>query len=257
MLSSFLILLSPTKLLDDQTHYPNLKCSEAAFLNQAKQLVSKLKKLSATELAELMDMSHKLAEETYSRFQHWGLPFTHQNAHPAILMFKGEVYRGLRANELNREQLEFAQQHIRILSGLYGILKPLDLVMPYRLMMGTSFEISNKTPNLYSFWKESVTAGLQKELNQKGVIINLASQEYFKSIDVKHLDRRIIHCDFKEKKGNAYVAVNTYSKLARGVMARYIIDNQLKKPEDICAFREENYAFNEKLSGENHFVFTR
>ncbi len=136
-------------------------------------------------------------------------------------------------------------------------MRPLDLVMPYRLMMGTSFEPDKKTPNLYAFWKEKITAHLDKELGKKDVLINLASQEYFKVIDTKVLDRRIIECEFKEKKGNAFVTVNTYSKLARGKMARFIIDNQIKKPEDIQSFDYEKYTYNSKLSASDKFVFTR
>jgi cytoplasmic iron level regulating protein YaaA (DUF328/UPF0246 family) len=256
-MSSFLALLSPAKLIDDQTHYPNLNCSEAAFQNEAKQLVSKLKKLQPIELSELMDMSSALSEETAVRFKQWKLPFTHQNAHPAILMFKGEVYRGLQASELHRNQLEFAQNHVRILSGLYGVLRPLDLVMPYRLMMGTPFVYDQKTPNLYAFWKEKITQNLQDSLNKNGVILNLASQEYFKCIDTASLQRRIIQCDFKEKKNNKFVTVNTYTKHARGLMARFIIDHQIKNPEDILAFDTDRYTFNKKLSDTNHFVFTR
>lgn len=256
-MSSFKVLLSPAKLIDDQTHYPNLECSQIAFPEKTQILVDALKKLSPDAITELMDISPKLAIETHTRLLQWKLPFTHQNAHPAILMFKGEVYRGLQAAELNRKQLDVAQKQIRILSGLYGILKPLDLVMPYRLMMGTPFEVNKKTPNLYSYWRESITETLQQEMGKKDVIINLASQEYFKSIDIKLLNRRVIDCDFKEKKGNAFVSVNTYVKLARGKMARFILDNSIKKTEDLRSFDTDNYSFNEKLSGTDRYVFTR
>jgi cytoplasmic iron level regulating protein YaaA (DUF328/UPF0246 family) len=256
-MSSFIAILSPAKLLDDQTHYPNLACTEAIFSAEAAQLAGKLKKLTPHKLAELMDMSDALATETHARFATWKLPFTHQNAHPAMLMFKGEVYRGLQAQEFNPKQLEFAQKRLRILSGLYGIMRPLDLVMPYRLMMGTPFEFDKKTPNLYSFWKQKITAELDKELGKNDVLINLASHEYFKVIDSKVLNRRIMECEFKEKKGNAFVTVNTYSKLARGKMARFIIDNQIKKPDDIQSFDYENYSYNSSLSGPDRFVFTR
>lgn len=256
-MSSFIAILSPAKLIDDQTHYPNLKCTEAHFISDAAQLVAKLKKLSPAALADLMAMSPALATETHGRFQKWELPFTHHNAHPAILMFKGEVYRGLNAGELNSKQLDFAQKHLRILSGLYGIMRPLDLVMPYRLMMGTPFVFDKKTANLYAFWKQKITNTLDLELGKKDTIINLASQEYFKSIDTKSLNRRIIECEFKEKKGNTHVTVNTYAKLARGKMARFIIDNQIRSADDIQAFDYGDYSFNAKLSKEDHFVFTR
>ena len=256
-MSSFIAILSPAKLIDDQTHYPNLNCTQPGFLSESEQLANKLKKLSASKLAELMDMSDALAAETHTRFQKWELPFTHQNAHPAMLMFKGEVYRGLQAQEFNPKQLAFAQKHLRILSGLYGIMRPLDLVMPYRLMMGTPFEIDKKSPNLYAFWKQKITEALDNELGKKDVLINLASQEYFKVIDTKLLGRRIIDCEFKETKGKSFATVNTYSKLARGKMARFIIDNQIKKADDIQSFDSDGYCLNENLSGTDHFVFTR
>jgi cytoplasmic iron level regulating protein YaaA (DUF328/UPF0246 family) len=256
-MGSFIALLSPAKLIDDQTHYPNLTCTETAFAEDAERLAGKLKKLSPETLAEMMSMSQALAIETHARFQKWKMPFTHQNAHPAMLMFKGEVYRGLQAQELNPKQLIFAQKHLRILSGLYGIMRPLDLVMPYRLMMGTPFEFDKKTPNLYAFWKQKITLALDKELGKNDVLINLASQEYFKAIDTKTLGRRIIDCEFKETKGKAFVTVNTYSKLARGKMARFIIDNQLKSADDIRRFNSDHYSFNSNLSGPDHFVFTR
>lgn len=256
-MSSFIALLSPAKLIDDQTHYPNIACTEPVFLQEASQLTNKLKKLSAEQLAELMDMSLALAHETHTRFQKWSTPFTHANAHPAMLMFKGEVYRGLQAQELNRKQLDFAQKHIRILSGLYGIMRPLDLVLPYRLMMGTPFELDKKTQSLYAFWKPKLTARLDQDMGKKDVIINLASAEYIKAIDTKTLGRRVIECEFKEKKGNTFVTVNTYAKLARGKMARFIIDHHIKRAEDIQTFDYENYCYNLKLSTEDKFVFTR
>jgi cytoplasmic iron level regulating protein YaaA (DUF328/UPF0246 family) len=256
-MSSFIAILSPAKLIDDQTHYPNLNCTQPAFLSESEQLANKLKKFSPSKLAELMDMSDALAAETHTRFQQWELPFTHQNAHPAMLMFKGEVYRGLQAQEFNPKQLAFAQKHLRILSGLYGIMRPLDLVMPYRLMMGTPFGFDKKAPNLYAFWKQKITEALDKELGQKDVLINLASQEYFKAVDIQTLGRRVIECEFKEKKGNAFVTVNTYSKLARGKMARFIIDNMLTNPSDIQAFDLDGYAFKRTISSENRFIFGR
>jgi cytoplasmic iron level regulating protein YaaA (DUF328/UPF0246 family) len=256
-MSSFLALLSPAKLIDDQTHYPNLSCTQPVFQAEAARLVTKLKRLTPTKLSELMTMSDALAHETQVRFNNWHLPFTHLNAHPAVLMFKGEVYRGLQAQEFNLKQLEFAQKHLRILSGLYGVMRPLDLVMPYRLMMGTPFEFDKKTPNLYTFWKSKITSELDNTLGKKDVLINLASQEYFKAIDIQTLNRRVLECEFKEKKGNAFVTVNTYAKQARGKMARFIIDHQIKKADDIRSFDYDNYALNENLSTADRFVFSR
>jgi hypothetical protein len=256
-MSSFLALLSPAKLIDDQTHYPNLECSQPEFTAEAQQLVNKLKKLNSAELSELMDMSASLAQETQRRLKEWHLPFSHANAHPAILMFKGEVYRGLEAQELNPKQLAFAQKHVRILSGLYGILRPLDWAMPYRLMMGTPFASDKKTPNLYAFWQEKITSSIDAELNKNGTLINLASHEYFKCIDLKKLNRRVIQCEFKENRGGKFVSVNTYAKHARGSMARFIIDNSIKKPDDIRAFDTDGYSLNSSLSTQDQFVFCR
>jgi len=145
-MSSLLALLSPAKLIDDQTHYPNIPCSTPQFIDEAHYLVKKLRSLSPEQLTQILDISSKLAQETQQRHMNWQTPFSHQNAHPAIMMFQGEVYRGLKANELNSKQLQYANKHIKILSGLYGILRPLDWAMPYRLMMGTRFEVDSKTP---------------------------------------------------------------------------------------------------------------
>jgi hypothetical protein len=256
-MSKLIAVLSPAKLLDDQTHYPDLDCTAAEFTNEAKAIASKLKKLQPSELASLMSMSAALGNETQQRYQSWHLPFTHQNAHPAMLMFKGEVYRGLQAHDFNVKQLDFAQKHVRILSGLYGILKPLDLIMPYRLMMGTGFAPDKKNNNLYSFWREKITASLERDLDKKGVLIDLASQEYFKAIDLAQLNRRIVTCEFRESKGGKHVVVNTYAKQARGMMARFIIENAITKPEDLRGFDLERYRFQPTSSDNNRLVFVR
>lgn len=256
-MSSFIALLSPAKLIDDQTHYPELSCTDALFTEQSQLLVSKLKKCSSKQLAEMMEMSASLGEETRTRFNAWQLPFTHENAHPAIMMFKGEVYRGLQAMELSKKQLDYAQKHFRILSGLYGVLRPLDLVMPYRLMMGTRFAVDKKTPDLYSFWTHHVTQHLSESLGKNDCVLNLSSAEYFKSVNTNVLNRRVIHCEFKEKKGTHYKTVNTYTKLARGKMARFIIDHQLKNVDDIRSFDQDRYLFNTALSTPDQYVFTR
>lgn len=256
-MSSLLALLSPAKLIDDQSHYPNLDCSEALFSDAASQLMSLLKQQSPAQLAKLMEMSASLGKETHERVARWQLPFTHQNAHPALLMFKGEVYRGLQANELSGKQLKFAQKHIAILSGLYGILRPLDLVMPYRLMMGTRFSVNAESHNLYAFWSEKITTYLDGYLSKKATLINLASDEYFKVIDSTRLNRRIIVCEFKQNKNNRFTTVNTYAKHARGSMARFIVENEVSKADDIRAFDTDGYAFNASLSDSTRFVFTR
>jgi cytoplasmic iron level regulating protein YaaA (DUF328/UPF0246 family) len=256
-MSSLLALLSPAKLIDDQTHYPNIPCSTPQFIDEAHYLVKKLRSLSPEQLTQILDISSKLAQETQQRHMNWQTPFSHQNAHPAIMMFQGEVYRGLKANELNSKQLQYANKHIKILSGLYGILRPLDWAMPYRLMMGTRFEVDSKTPNLYTYWQQKISTHIKQATKPNDCIINLASQEYFKCIDVRVLERRIISCEFKEKKGSSYAIVSTYAKLARGSMARFLIDHSIKNVPDIKAFNYENYQFNKHLSNESIFVFTR
>ncbi len=256
-MSSLLAVISPAKLLDDQIHYPDLKCSQPVFIKEAESLVQLLRKLDLKTLQNLLDASPAIAQESMQRFQGWKKPFTHQNAFPAILMFRGEVYRGMQAVEFSAKELQFAHENLRILSGIYGVMRPLDLVMPYRLMMGTPIKISPTIKNLYQFWEEKITSEIKLSLDKKGILLNLASDEYFKAINLKTLDRRVIHCEFKEKKGDKYVVTSTYAKLARGKMARFFIENEIAHPEDLRAFEVDNYAYNAKLSNSEHFVFTR
>lgn len=256
-MAKLLAVISPAKLLDDKTHYPNIPCSQPDFSEEAKKIIGILKKKSAKDLAELMNMSAALAEETALKVQRWHLPFTHENAHPAMLMFKGEVYRGLQAEQLNLKQLQFAQEHMRILSGLYGILRPLDLIMPYRLMMGTPITIDKNARNLYAYWTESVTNHLKEAIDPKGFLIDLASQEYLKCINLKALERKMISCEFRERKGDKLVVVNTYAKSARGKMARFIIENNIKKPTDLKAFNTDGYALLSSASNEENLLFVR
>lgn len=256
-MSKLLAVISPAKLLDDQSHYPALSCTQPQFLTEAEMLVSKLKKLPAVKLSELMKLSKALGEENKLRYNKWSLPFSHANAHPAILMFKGEVYRGMNAREFNDKDFKFASENLRILSGLYGLLRPLDLVMPYRLMMGTAFSISSEQKNLYSFWGTKIAEALKSQISERGILLNLSSDEYFKSIDIKTLNRTVVQCEFREKKGDQFVMVNTYTKLARGKMARFLIENKIQKTHDLQAFDSDGYHFNVRLSGENKLVFTR
>lgn len=256
-MTKLLAVISPAKSLDDQVHYPNINCTQPIFSQEAEQLVRKLVKVSASKLGEMMDLSPALSDLNKKRYQEWHLPFTHQNAHPALLMFKGEVYRGLKAEELSLKQLDFAQEHLRIISGLYGILRPLDLVMPYRLMMGTPFSPSAKHKNLYSFWSKKITDYLNSEIDQKGILVNLASEEYFKSIDPKALNCKVIHCEFKEKKGDKISIIGTYAKLARGMMARHIVENKISKADDLKTFDKQGYSFNSGLSTVDKMVFLR
>lgn len=256
-MSSLIAVLSPAKLLDEQTHYPELPCTQPAFLKEASQLVDVLKKKKSAELAEMMDMSIKLADENVARFKSWHLPFDHGNSFPAILMFKGDVYRGLGAETLDKKTLVKSQDRLRILSGLYGILKPLDLVMPYRLMMGTRFAPDKKSKDLYTFWGDKITEELTRDLSDRGVVVNLASTEYFDVLNPKLLNRKVVSCEFKQQKGDKYTIANTYSKLGRGMMARFILENNIQKVTDLKAFNADRYAFNKSLSNDEVFVFTR
>jgi len=256
-MSNLLAVISPAKTLDDQSHYPGLSCTQPIFSEEAAQLVKKLKPLSGTKLSALMDISAALGEENARRYAQWHLPFTHQTAHPALLMFKGDVYRGLQAQELGEPDLKFATDNLRIISGLYGLLRPLDLVMPYRLMMATPFAHSTKHKNLYAFWGTKIALQLHQEIEPRGTLVNLASSEYFKAIDSKTLDRAVVHCEFREKKGADYKIVSTFAKLARGKMARFLIDHRITKKKDLKAFDTDGYSFHPQFSNDETFVFTR
>ncbi len=256
-MSKLIAVISPAKLLDDQTHYPQLPSSQPLFLNEAEALIKKLKKLKIEEVSELMDLSPALGALNRDRFNQWKRPFDTSNAHQAILHFKGDVYRGMKAEEFGLKQLEWSQDHLRILSGLYGVLRPLDVVQSYRLMMGTPFSASVKHKNLYSYWGTKIADSIATDLDKNGTLVNLASSEYFKAIDQKALDRNIITCEFKERKGGKLSIVSTYAKLARGMMARFIIENKITKPTDIKAFDSERYLFEPSLSTDNEYVFVR
>lgn len=203
-----------------------------------------------------MSISDDLAQLNYQRNQEWQLPFTKDNARPAVYAFNGDVYRGLDVYTLDTKNIDKLQDTVRILSGLYGVLKPLDLIQPYRLEMGTKLSIG-KNKNLYEFWKKKVTKALNEELEDNELFLNLASNEYFKAIDSKTLKVPVIEIDFKELKNGDYKTIGIYAKLARGLMARYIIDTNAKTLEDIKGFNLENYRFHEQLSKENRLVFTR
>jgi cytoplasmic iron level regulating protein YaaA (DUF328/UPF0246 family) len=250
-------VISPAKLLDTETKYPEVPHSIPAFIDDAEKLMQKLKKLPTSKVGALMDLSKDLAELNKERYMQWQTPFTPDNAKQAILTFSGDVYRGLKAPNLSVEDLNFAQKHIRILSGLYGIMRPLDLMQAYRLMMGTPFAYSSKHKNLYQFWGDKLALSLASELKEKDVLINLASGEYFKAIPLKVLNRRVITCEFKELKDDKFVTVMTFAKQARGMMARYMIEKRVTKPEDLKLFNSEGYEYNDRQSNSDLWVFTR
>lgn len=251
-----IIVISPAKTLDFDTPAVVDTATQPQFLQQSQQLIDQLKPLTATDIASLMNLSDKLAGLNMARFQSWSQPFNADNAKQAVLAFKGDVYTGLDAENLTAPQLDFAQQHLRILSGLYGVLKPLDLIQPYRLEMGTKFS-NNSGKDLYAFWGEQLLNSIQDELGDEGVLINLASNEYFKAVKANQINNRIITPVFKDWKNGQYKIISFYAKKARGLMARYIIDNNCKTIEDIKGFNIDNYRFTENLSSETELVFTR
>jgi cytoplasmic iron level regulating protein YaaA (DUF328/UPF0246 family) len=228
--------------------------TQPEFLNRSKKLIETSRKFSVPELMDFMEISEKLAELNHQRFRDWTLPFTDRNAKQAVLAFTGDVYDGLEATTLKKRDLSFAQHHLRILSGLYGLLKPLDLIQPYRLEMGRPLATEH-AKNLYEFWKTSVT----EELNQTqgNVLINLASQEYFKAIDKRKLDKEIISPAFKDEKNGTFKIISFFAKKARGQMARYIIDNRLEDVAGIKKFKVDGYKYNKAESGAFDWVFTR
>lgn len=253
-----IIVISPAKSLYEQSPIHFDESTEIGFLPEATKIISVLKKKKPVQLAKLMDISPKLAELNFQRFQAWNPLFTPENSWQAILMFNGDVYQGLKAETFSAQEFKIAQQKLRILSGVYGLLKPLDRIQPYRLEMGTNLPVSGKK-NLYDFWKVKITAKLNQELEQTGqrLLINLASNEYFSAIDPKKLKAQIITPSFKENKDGKYQMVSFFSKRARGLMSRFIIQNNISDPEEMKAFDWEGYYFNNELSGENDWVFTR
>ena len=253
---SMKLVLSPAKSLDYDSKLPTSKSTEAQFLDQSERINTLLKKKSRKQLSKLMSISDNLADLNYNRNQDFNLPFTDANARPAIYAFSGDVYRGLDAYTIETKKIDRLQNTVRILSGLYGILKPLDLIQPYRLEMGTKFSIG-KNKNLYEFWSKSITKYLNEDLEDDELFLNLASNEYFKAIDKKALKVPVIDIKFQELKNGDYKTIAIYSKLARGLMSRYIIDNDAKTLDDIKNFDLDKYRFTEKLSSEKELVFTR
>ena len=250
------LVISPAKSLNFESQLPTGFSSKACFLNEAEQLNALLKNQSPKALSELMHISPKLSALNYERNQAWSLPFTNENARQAIYAFSGDVYRGLDAYSIPQTQLEQMQNTVRIISGLYGLLKPMDLIQAYRLEMGTKFPVG-KHKNLYEFWRHKVTESLNDEMQENELLVNLASQEYFKAIDTKVLKATVVHIDFKEFKNGQHKTIAIFSKLARGLMTRHIIQNHVETLEDLKTFRDERYAFDANLSSENKLVFTR
>jgi cytoplasmic iron level regulating protein YaaA (DUF328/UPF0246 family) len=250
------LVISPAKSLNYERELPTGFSSESCFLNEATQLNELLKKKSPQALSDLMHISEKLGELNYNRNQGWSLPFTSDNARQAIYAFSGDVYRGLDAYSISEEKLDILQDTVRIISGLYGLLKPMDLIQPYRLEMGTKFPVG-KHKNLHEFWRQKVTTALNDEMQDDELLVNLASQEYFKAINTKVLKSPLVHVDFKEYKNGQYKTIAIFSKLARGLMTRHIVETNAISIEDLKTFNAERYAFDANLSTENKLVFTR
>lgn len=229
--------------------------SQPAFLDDAAYLVKKLSQFSPKKLQSMMGISAELAQLNAERYRNWNVPFHPGNASPCISCFQGEVYRGLDANSLLPPDLEFAQRNMRILSGLYGILKPLDLMQPYRLEMGTKWAITPKTRNLYAFWGDRIAQALNAD--GEGPVVNLASREYSKAVTQASLQRTMIDIEFKELVQGEWKIIGTFAKHARGRMARFAIKNRINDPEGLKSFNESGYRYTESLSSESTWVFAR
>ena len=258
-----LIVVSPAKTLDYDTPPVTETFSQPEFLDQSESLIEQLRDLTPADIGSLMKISDKLAQLNAARFEAWQRPFTTENAKQAVLAFKGDVYTGLDAETLNEKQFQFAQKHLRILSGLYGLLRPLDLMQAYRLEMGSRFANASGK-DLYAFWGDQITVKLNEALQflheqsqQEKVLVNLASNEYFKAIKPTSIKGSIITPVFKDWKNGQYKIISFYAKKARGLMCRYAIDQQLSDVEKLKGFDYEGYEFNESLSSETDWEFTR
>lgn len=254
---SMKVLLSPAKALDMDKEINAPTTSEPIFMEQSAALMKKLARFSSKKIGTMMHLSKDLSDLNHERFQNWE-PETEINGKNAfaIAAFNGEVYRGFDAPTLSKEKMIEAQNTVRILSGLYGILKPLDVIYPYRLEMGTRWSVTPKTTSLYKFWGSKIADALNAE-NEDGIIVNLASTEYFKAVDRKVLKSKIITPTFKEFKNGDYKVIMVFAKRARGSMARYIVDHSITNPEDLKEFNTDGYRYDENLSSENDWVFTR
>ena len=254
-----LFLLSPAKSLDYSSPLPpGLAHSQPQYLGPAQTLIEVLREKSPQDIAALMSISDALAQLNVARYATWCPPFTPANARQAVLAFNGDVYDGLQAASLSADELAWAQQHLLILSGLYGVLRPLDLMQPYRLEMGTRLA-TDAGANLYQFWGARIAEHLNRQLadDTDPVVVNLASQEYFKAVDRKALSARVVECVFEDYKGGHYKIISFYAKRARGLMARYAIENRLTTPHQLEGFNVEGYAWHAASSSPERLVFRR
>lgn len=253
-----LFLLSPAKKLDYDTPVHIEQHTQPLFVEQALGLIDVLKNLSATEVAGLMTLSAALAELNVSRYEAWTPVFTQHNSRQAILAFNGDVYEGLQAESLSAAQLSWAQEHVAILSGLYGVLRPLDLMQPYRLEMGTRLATA-KGKNLYEYWGSSIARYVNERMagESSSVVVNLASEEYFKAVDQKTLTARVVQCVFQDWKNDAWKVISFHAKRARGLMVRYAIEQKASSPQDLYGFDAEGYYYDAAASSPDKLMFRR
>ena len=251
-----LIVISPAKSFSKEVNAPSINYSQPKHLGESEKLIGKLQGLNKKKLAGLMNLSDDLAIMNIERHQNWQRPFSVDNADPAIFAFNGEVYRGLDAVSLTKDDLEYTNNHLRILSGLYGVLRPLDLIQPYRLEMGAKLKYYRKN-NLYQFWGDEISDDLLEDLNNEGYLINLASNEYFKAVNTKKLVGKIITPLFKDFSNGQYKSLMTYAKHARGLMSRYIIKERIEQPELLKSFNGMGYCYSPDMSNEENMVFIR
>ena len=253
-----LMVISPAKTLDFDTPPTTERFTQPEYLKHSKELITQLRELTPAQISELMHLSDKLSGLNAARFGSWKTPFTPKNAKQAILAFRGDVYTGLQAETFNEQQLDFAQDHLRMLSGLYGLLRPLDLMQPYRLEMGTKLA-NARGKDLYAFWGERISKGLNQALADQGddLLLNLASNEYFSAVKRPALKARVIDVDFKDLKNGQYKIISFYAKKARGLMSRFVITEHIDKPDALKQFDLEGYRFNKEQSSTDKFVYLR
>lgn len=252
-----LILLSPAKTLDFESQVPDLQTTRPRFISQSSELVELLRQYDTPQLAKLMGISDSLASLNVERYAKWSKKFTKTNSRPAIFAFRGDSYIGLDADTLSAKDLAYTQDHLRILSGLYGLLRPLDLIQPYRLEMSTRL-VNPAGNNLYRFWADQLTDAINKDLKDKNeIVVNLASTDYYKAVDLRKLNAEVISPTFMDRQGDAYKVVGLFAKKARGMMARWIIDKRPKTRFELQDFKDDGYRFAPEASGAKELVFLR
>jgi hypothetical protein len=251
-------VISPAKTLDFESKAPTEKFSQPIFVEESEKIISKLRRTSRKKISSMMDISKNLTDLNFERYNSWEPRFNLENSKQAIYAFKGDVYLGFEAESLASEDINFAQDHLRILSGLHGILKPLDLIQPYRLEMGTKLKVGRRE-NLYQFWQDKIYKTLNEAIKDSGsnTLLNLASNEYFDSIDTKKLKAEIVKVDFKDFKSGQYKVLSFFAKKARGMMAKYIAQNKINDIDSVKSFNEEGYIYSPEHSTDSKLVFLR